>query len=247
MSRRYPGILSLQGLEIVQQTARHVARYLSLLCLSGLITLPTIIQADDGIGLRPLRTIPPAKLASILPSDTHALIDRSAIEAFLVALEGAPPDWATVYGQGHHDPGHDERLFNLNRERDAARERNPVLNWHVAFVWPGELSQFDPETKGYAVAVGPEFNSTRWGIVRFKPEEFPNNLRVRPDKKLAGRISRSLAKREKAHVLVVMAGVLIPSESIIYDFSHEEERVGLIMPVVRVEQVEVLFGEPQVP
>ena len=97
------------------------------------------------------------------------------------------------------------------------------------------------------MAVGPEFNSTRWGIVRFKPEEFPNNLRVRPDKKLAGWISRSLAKREKAHVLVVMAGVLIPSESIIYDFSHEEEGVGLIMPVVRVEQVEVLFREPQVP
>jgi hypothetical protein len=84
-------------------------------------------------------------------------------------------------------------------------------------------------------------------MVRFKPEEFPNNLRVRPDKKLAGRISRSLAKREKAHVSVVMAGVLLPSESIIYDFSHEEEGVGLIMPVVRVEQVEVLFRGPQAP
>jgi hypothetical protein len=38
-----------------------------------------------------------------------------------------------------------------------------------------------------------------------------------------------------------MAGVLIPFESIIYDFSHEEEGVGVIMPVVSVEQVEVLF------
>ena len=191
--------------------------------------------------------IPPAKLASILPSDTHILIERTTIEAFLTTLEGAPPDWATVYGYGHHDPGHDERLFNLNRERDAAREWNPVLNWRVAFVWPGELSQFDHETKSYAVAVGPELNSTRWGLVRFKPEEFPSNLRVRPDKKFAARISRSLAKREKVHVLVVMAGVLIPSESIIYDFSHEEEGVGLIMPVVRVEQVEVLFRRSQAP
>ncbi|MBI5673857.1 MAG: hypothetical protein HZC50_11600 [Nitrospirae bacterium] len=42
-------------------------------------------------------------------------------------------------------------------------------------------------------------------------------------------------------VVVVMAGALIPSESIIYDFSHEEEGVGLIMPVVRVEQVEVVL------
>src|SRR5574337_374130 len=223
---------------------RLLAPLLSLLCLSGLIILPTTIQAEDEAGLRPLRTIPPAKLASILPFDTHVLIERSAIEAFLVALEGAPPDWAAVYGHGHHDPGHDERLFNLNRERDAAREGNPVLNRRVAFVWPGELSHFDPETKSYAVAVGPEFNSTRWGMVRFKPEEFPNNLRVRPDKELAGRIGRNLAKGDKALVSVVMAGVLIPTESIIYDFSHEEEGDGLVMPVVRVEQVEVLFRGP---
>ncbi len=212
-----------------------------LLCLSGLVALPSTIQAEDGIELRPLRTIPPAQLASILPPDTHLLIERSAIEAFLSALEGAPPDWSTVYGRGHHDPEHDERLFNLNRERDAAREGHPVLSRRVAFVWPGELSGYDPETRSYAVAVGPEFNPTDWGMVRFKPEEFPTNLRVRPNKKLAGRISRSFAKHEKAQVLVVMAGVLIPFESIIYDFSHEEEGVGLIMPVVRVEQVEVLF------
>lgn len=232
---------------LVPPLNRLLVFLLPLLCLSGLIILPTTIQAEDGIGLRPLRTIPPAKLASILPSDTHVLIERSAIEAFLAALEGAPPDWATVYGHGHHDPEHDERLFSLNRERDAAREGNPVLNWRVAFAWPGELSQFDPETTSYAVAVGPEFNSTRWGMVRFKPEEFPSNLRVRPDKNLAGRISRSLAEREKIHVVVVMAGVLIPSESIIYDFSHEEDGVGLIMPVVRIEQVEVLFRGPQTP
>ncbi len=223
-------------------------RFLSLLCFSCLISiLPTTIQADDRIGPRPLRTILPAKLASILPSDTHILIERTTIEAFLTTLEGAPPDWATVYGYGHRDPRHDERLFNLNRERDAARQGNPVLNRRVAFVWPGELSRFDPKTKSYAVAVGPELNSTGWGLVRFKPEEFPSNLRVRPDKEFAARISRSLAKREKVHVLVVMAGVLIPSESIIYDFSHEEEGVGLIMPVVRVEQVEVLFKRPQAP
>ncbi|MDF0651107.1 MAG: hypothetical protein P0121_06520 [Nitrospira sp.] len=218
--------------------------FLSLLCLSGLIILSTAIQAEDGVGFRPLRTISPAKVASLLPPDTRVLFDRSSIEAFLVELEGAPPDWATVYGDGHHDPGHDERLFNLNRERDAAREGNPVLNRRVAFVWPGELSHFDPETKSYAVAVGPEFNSTGWGMVRFKPEEFPNNLRVRPNQKLADRISRSLAKGDKALVSVVMAGVLIPTESIIYDFSHEEEGVGLVMPVVRVEQVEVLFRGP---
>ncbi|MGZ9203360.1 MAG: hypothetical protein ACXW37_04985 [Nitrospira sp.] len=221
--------------------SRLFTRLLVCLLLSGLLLVPSPIRSEDATELRQLRTIPLSTLDALLPVGTHVLIERNAIEAFLVALEGAPPDWATVYGHGHHDLGHDERLFDLNRERDAAREENPVLNWHVAFVWPGELSQFDPETKSYAVAVGPEFNSTGWGMVRFKPDEFPSNLRVKPGEKLAGRISRSLAQHEKVHVVVVMAGALIPSESIIYDFSHEEEGVGLIMPVVRVEQVEVVL------
>ena len=44
---------------------------------------------------------------------------------------------------------------------------------------------------------------------------------------------------------VLMIGRLIPEESLIYDFSHEEEGRGLIMPVVRIEGVEfVLKGEP---
>jgi len=227
--------------------SRSFTRLLPFLFLSGLLLVPSLVRSEDATGLRPLRTIALTKVESLFPAGTHVLIERNAIEAFLVALEGTPPDWATVYGLGHHDPGHDERLFNLNRERDATREGNPVLNWHMAFVWPGELSQFDPTTKSYGVAVGPEFNGTQWGMVRFKPEEFPSNLRVRPGGKLAGRISRSLAQHEKVYVSVVMAGVLIPSESVIYDFSHEAEGVGLIMPVVRVEQVEVLFRGPQSP
>ena len=221
--------------------SRSFTGLLSFLLLSGLLLVPSPIRSEDATGLRQLRTIPLTKLDSLLPPGAHVLIERSTIEAFLVALEGVPPNWATVYGHGHHDPGHDERLFNLNRERDVAREGNPALNWHMAFIWPGELSQFDLDTKSYTVAVGPAFNATGWGMVRFKPEEFPSNLRVRPNKKLAGLISRSLAKREKAEVVVVMVGGLIPTESIIYDFSHEEEGVGLIMPVVRVEQVEVVL------
>lgn len=221
--------------------SRLFTRLLVCFLLSGLFLVSSPIRSKDAAKLHPLRTISLSKLDSLLPAGTHILVQRNAIEAFLVALEGTPPDWTTVYGHGHHDPGHDERLFNLNRERDVAREGNPALNWHMAFVWPGELSQFDPDTKSYTVAVGPEFNATQWGMVRFKPEEFPSNLRVRPEKKLADRISRSLAQHKKVHVFVVMAGVLIPSESVIYDFSHEEEGVGLIMPVVKVEQVEVVF------
>lgn len=227
--------------------SRLLAPVLSLLCLSDLLLVPAEVRSEDAVVLHPLKTTALTQLDSLLPSGTHLLIERSAIEAFLTALDGAPPDWAAVYGSGHHDLGHDERLFNLNRERDAAREGNPALNRQVAFVWTGELSQFDPETKGYSVAVGPEFTATSWGMVRFKPEELPSNLRVKPDNTLADLISRRLARHEKVHVIVVMAGALSPSESIIYDFSHDEEGVGMIMPMVRIEHVEVVLRNSHVP
>jgi hypothetical protein len=218
-------------------------RLLPLLLLPVLVVAPVTSRSDDAAEPTPLRTVSLEQLDSFLPSGTHPLIERRAIEAFLVALDRTPPDWVTVYGHGHHDPGHDERLFNLNRERDAAREGNPVLTRHVAFVWAGELSQFDQEAKGYPVSVGPEFNQTSWGLVRFKPEEAPGNLRVMPHRTLVGQINRRLAAQEKVEVFVVMTGVLIPSESIVYDFYHEEEGRGLIMPVVRVERVDVLLKE----
>ncbi len=213
-----------------------------LFCTCSL--LPVTAWSEDDSGLRPLRRIALAELDQLLPSGTHLLVNREAIESFLAALEGTPPDWETVYGSGHHDPDHDERLFNLNRARDAAREGNPVLTWRVAFVWTGEVSHFDTDTHSYSVAAGPDVTQTKWGMVRVKPEDFPGNLRVRPDRHLVEQINRRLRRHESVQVSIVMVGTLIPNESIIYDFSHEEEGVGLIMPVVRVEQVEVLLVKP---
>ncbi|MGZ8380961.1 MAG: hypothetical protein ACXW4C_05040 [Nitrospira sp.] len=60
--------------------------------------MPSPIRSEDATELRQLRTIPLSTLDTLLPVGTHVLIERNAIEAFLVALEGAPPDWATVYG-----------------------------------------------------------------------------------------------------------------------------------------------------
>ena len=224
---------------LVSKLLRCLASFL-LLCTFLLSSVP--VRGEDDQGPRILRTISLAELDHLLPSGTHILLDRGAIESFLAALEGTPPDWITVYGRGHHDHGYDERLFNLNRERDAVREGNPTLTWRVAFAWTGEVSQFNADTQSYAVAVGPEFTVTRWGIVRFKPEEFPSNLRVKSDKDLADRINRSLRQHTSVQVSIIMVGTLIPTESIIYDFSHEEEGAGLIMPVVRVEQVEVVLS-----
>lgn len=212
--------------------------------LLGLLSVwgaPEQVSAQNVPGTAPLWTISLAQVGTRLPPDTLLLVAPNVIEDFLTELDGTPPDWAKVYGHGHHDPDHDDRLFNLNRERDAARDGKPALSRRVAFVWPGELSRFDSETQGYAVSIGPKFNQTKWGIVRFKSEDLPGNLRARPNKKLTAQIARRMAKGEKVEVTVVLAGTLIPTESIVYDFSHDEEGLGMIMPVVRIEQVAYLL------
>jgi hypothetical protein len=197
--------------------------------------------AEDAIGTRPLLTIARKDLHTILPSNCHILIDPHSIEQFLDVLDGNPPDWVLVYGHGHQDPDHDERLFTLNRDRDAKREGKEALQWTVVFLWSADLSRYDPTTGGFSLAIGPIFTPTRWGVVRFKPEEVPSNLVVIPNPSTRDVLRRQLDAGRKIGIEIAMVGRLIPEESLVYDFSHDEEGVGIIMPVVRIERVEYLM------
>jgi hypothetical protein len=198
--------------------------------------------AEEIGGQGVLRELPLNTLHTILPPDTHVMVESSAIEQFLDNLDGDPPDWRTVYGNGHHDPGHDDRLFSLNRERDAKREGRPALSWRLAFMWAGELSSYKPEIGGFPVALGPKFIKTKWGMVRFKPEESPGNLVAIVDAVQRDRLQQQLASGQTVEIDVVMTGHLIPDESLLYDFSHDEEGLGLIMPFVRIERVDFVMA-----
>ena len=185
-----------------------------------------------------LHSLARRELPAILPPDTHLLLEPSSIEQLLDELDGDPPDWRTIYGHGHHDPEHDDRLFALNRARDAKREGKQTLSWLVTFAWSGELSSYREEAGGFPVAIGPRFTSTRWGIVRFKPEEAPSNLVAVVDERQREALQSEITENGHLEILVLMTGRLVPEESLVYDFSHEEEGRGLIMPFVRVEQVQ---------
>lgn len=198
-------------------------------------------RAEEVIGTSPLLTIAPRDLHRILPPDSHLLIDPHSIERFLDALDGTPPDWGLVYGHGHHDPDHDERLFTLNRERDAKREGNPILTEAITFLWFGELSRYDGEAGGFRVALGPRFTPTRWGVVRFKYEDLPGNLVAQASAMLRCELEQRFTRGESVDITVAMTGRLDPDESVVYDFSHDQEGLGLIMPVVKVERVDYLL------
>ncbi len=196
--------------------------------------------AEDALGTRPLLTITRKDLSTVLPQDYRLLIDSGSIEQFLESLDGIPPDWGSVYGHGHHDPGLDERLFSLNRERDVKRAGKKALEWTVVFLWSGELSRYEPTVGGFSIAIGPIFTATKWGMVRFKAEDMPGNLTLIPNPGQREAFQRKLNNGEKIEVDVVMTGRLIPEESIVYDFSHDQEGLGIIMPVVRIERIDYL-------
>lgn len=198
-------------------------------------------RAEEVIGTRPLLTIAPKDLHRILPPDSHLLIDPHSIEQFLDALDGTPPDWGLVYGHGHHDPDHDDRLFTLNRQRDAKRAGNPVLTQLVTFFWFGELSRYDAEGGGFRVVLGPTFTPTRWGVVRFKYEDLPGNLVAKVSARLRSELEQRIGRGESVEITVAITGRLIPDESVVYDFSHDQEGLGLIMPVVKVERLDYLL------
>ncbi|MEO5954829.1 MAG: hypothetical protein ABIR36_03935 [Nitrospiraceae bacterium] len=198
-------------------------------------------RAEEDIGTSPLLTIAPKDLHRILPPDSHLLIDPHSIEQFLDALDGAPPDWAMVYGRGHHDSEHDERLFMLNRERDAKRAGNPALTRLVTFLWFGELSRYDADAGGFRVILGPRFTASRWGLVRFKYEDLSGDLLAKASTTLRSELEHRFARGEPVDVTVVMTGRLIPDESVLYDFSHDQEGLGVIMPVVKLERIDYLL------
>jgi hypothetical protein len=196
---------------------------------------------EDAIGMKPLLTIAPKDLHTILPPDCHILIDTHSIEQFLDALDGNPPDWGLVYGHGHHDPALNERLFTLNRERDAERAGNPALAQLITFVWFGELSRYDAEAGGFRVAFGPKFTSTRWGVVRFKYEDLHGDLVAKASGTLRKELEQRFTRGESVDITVAMTGRLIPDESVVYDFSHDQQGLGVIMPVVKVERLDYLL------
>jgi hypothetical protein len=203
------------------------------------LTVPIVAEtwSQEPGGRHPLQHLAFDQLEALVAPGTEVMIRPAAIERFLEELDGQPPDWAAVYGGGHHDPGHDDRLFALNRERDAKREGRTALSKRIAFVWTGSLSRYDAAADGFPVALGPNVIKTGWGIVRFKPEEAPGNLSVVTDAVDKVRIERRLAEGQAVEIEVVMTGRLIAEESIVYDFSHDEEALGLIMPFVRIEEV----------
>ena len=206
------------------------------LAVALLTANPSGVCSQSVETVRPLLTYRQGDLQSVLPKRTILLAAPTVIEKFLRELDSHPPDWKGIYGAG--DDGHMDRLFELNRERDRMREGRPALQRQVAFVWEGIVSGYDPEARGFRLAIGPKVIPTKWGHVRFKPYGLPSGLIAVPKPELREELRARRSRGEDIEVDLVLTGRLIPEESLIYDFAHEEPGQGMIMPVVQVEQID---------
>ncbi len=213
------------------------------------ITLPILffllIVPQPGLGeevqaVRPLHHYEERSISSVLQNGTLLLDRPRDIERFLESLDHVSPDWKAVYGP--KGDGHTDRLFLLNRTRDQARAGNQHLTQPVAFLWEGVLSGYDEETGGFRLAIGPKIIPTRWGQVRFKPYGLPAGLIAVPSTTLKEHLLKRKALGETIEVDLVVSGRLIPEESIIYDFAHEEPGQGMVMPVVQLEQLDYFLS-----
>lgn len=196
----------------------------------------TVYGQTDTSGIQPLLELGDQSIQALLPESLRPLIVAKEIERFLQELEGMPPDWTQLR---HSDlTEQSERLFTLNRQRDEVRiAQHSLLHQPVAFLWSGTLRHFLPEYQGFSLALGPEFTPTSWGIIRFKPSELPDYLVAVPSPALLEKLLARQQVGEHIEINVVFIGTLIPDESLIYAFSHDEHKKGMILPVVFVQNI----------
>lgn len=203
-----------------------------LLVFSLVLSLECL--ADPPSGIQPLEPLPqPHTLFT--DESIRALLTPKDQELFLNELEKQPPDWDRL-----HDPPGEElgtKLFDFNRQRDTARAGHPLLSQRVAFWWSGVLGEYREAHRGFTVVMGPEFTRTTWGLVRFKPLQLPNEMVAVPLAAGLRTLRDRRAKGEPVEVEILFTGTLLPWESIIYAFSHDGEKQGLVMPVVQVDGV----------
>ena len=211
-----------------------VSYVLPSIFFSLLLSIDCIAGADPSSGIQPLEQLPQTH-ALFTDASIRALLTPMAQELFLNELEKQPPDW----DQLHDRPGEElgTKLFDFNRQRDAAREGHPLLSRRVAFWWSGFLGEYREAHRGFTVVMGPEFTQTTWGLVRFKPLRLPHEMVAVPSATELRTFQDRSAKREPVEIGILFTGTLLPWESIIYAFSHDGVKQGLIMPVVQVDGV----------
>lgn len=209
---------------------------LVLLWSSFLGLSPVHSQTETNNGIQSLLELNGQTIHGLIPASIKPLILSDEIEHYLRRLEKEPPDWTQLQ---HPDMTvQSERLFQFNRTRDKARSDTYALTEQpIAFLWAGILRQYLPDYQGFSLALGPELTHSSWGIIRFKPINLPDYLVAIPSPAVRKDLLNRQKQGEQLEIIVVCIGTLVPDESLIYAFSHDDHKDGMILPVVSVQNM----------
>jgi len=205
---------------------------------------PVASGQDAPEGIRPLIVLE-KPIHTVIPSGVIFLNESSTTEQFLTKLEKHPPDWTYLFGK-NVDERYD-RLFDESEKRDALRVGNPTLTQPIAFLWDGFLTSVRDDKPGFAVSIGPRHIQTSWGIVRFKLANEPLEMTAMPPPKLFEALKKKRSQNEEIEIMILYRGTLIPEESLMYDFSTTKEGEGMILPIVKLTQVDYFLPQSTVP
>lgn len=194
------------------------------------------LTRESPLGMGKLHKLSNKQVHTLVSSNARPLLSSTDQESFLKELEGEIPNWSRLHDPPNEELG--ERLFAFNRKRDKAREGHVLLNQPIAFLWSGLVRQYVPEHQGFVIAMGPDFTETAWGVVRFKPVGLPQEMIAIPSPGFRSSLQQQLARGNKVEIKILFTGRLIPDESIIYTFSHDDQNQGMIMPVVHLEEIQ---------
>jgi len=199
-------------------------------------------SGHESPGVAPLVPLSAQCPYSLLKANIRPLFSPLEQESFLEQIEGIAPNWPDLHDHEGEESG--ERLFRFNRERDKAREHHSLLHQQIAFLWSGLLRHYQVSQQGFTVALGPTLIQTQWGLVRFKPVGLPDVMVAVPPRPLQEPIRKGIEAGEAINIHILFIGRLQPNESIIYGFSHDGRKQGMIMPVVKIEAVQYFFSAP---
>ena len=97
------------------------------------LSLPLTTSSESLSGIQPLRHLNTSQIYSLLKRESiRPLLTAQEQESFLIELESVPPNWDKMHDQVGQE--HGTRLFELNRQRDAIREKHPLLNHGILYL-----------------------------------------------------------------------------------------------------------------
>ncbi len=237
-------ILPIKNLFVKQRISQSIQILACVVLWSSFHGPPQVhSQTEINSGIQPLLELDGQSIQSFIPTSIKPLILSNDIEDFLRTLEHEPPDWTQL--QHPNMTEQSEHLFQFNRERDKARSGTyALMEQPIAFLWAGILRQYLPEYEGFSLALGPELTHSSWGIIRFKPINLPDYLVAIPSRALRKKLLSRQKQGEQLEIIVVCIGTLAPDESLIYAFSHDDHKDGMILPVVSIDNMMYFLKTP---